>query len=228
MFGHQNDDSSQQDQSASNPPLVIPDEATTSAAVSDQPVDTSTAAPEAQASATDSFTPEAAMPAAPADSAAAPPAADDSSPQGSDDPAWQHPGTPLNDTQPINDVISPAGGFPKPPSFPAAALHTAVGTDDSTFVGADDSTTHELIDVKQQALGELSPLIDQLNQTPEERFRTLMMMIQASDDQHLIKDAFTAAHNIEDEKARAQALLDVVNEINYFTQQPAAEAQPEA
>ena len=89
----------------------------------------------------------------------------------------------------------------------------------------DDSVTHELIDVKQQALGELSPLVDQLDQSPEERFHTLMMMIQASDDQSLIKAAFAAAHDIKDEKDRAQALLDVVNEINYFTQQPPADDQ---
>jgi len=44
------------------------------------------------------------------------------------------------------------------------------------------------------------------------------MMIQAADDQSLIKDAYEAAQNINDEKARAQALLDIVNEINYFTQ----------
>ena len=46
-----------------------------------------------------------------------------------------------------------------------------------------------------------------------------MMMIQASDDQSLIQDAYEAARRITDESKRAQALLDVVNEINYFTQQ---------
>ena len=45
-----------------------------------------------------------------------------------------------------------------------------------------------------------------------------MMMIQASDNQDLVKDAFEAAQKISDEKEKAQALLDVVNEINYFTQ----------
>jgi hypothetical protein len=81
----------------------------------------------------------------------------------------------------------------------------------------DESTTHELIEIKQEALTELSPLVDELDQTPEERFRTLMMMIQASDNQHLVKDAYAAAHSIEDEKVRAQALLDIINEVNYFT-----------
>lgn len=83
---------------------------------------------------------------------------------------------------------------------------------------ADSSiSSDDLIDIKQQALAELSPLVDQLDQTPEERFRTKMMMIQSTDNQALIRDAYDAAQQITDEKARAQALLDVINEINYFT-----------
>jgi len=46
-----------------------------------------------------------------------------------------------------------------------------------------------------------------------------MMMIQATDDKSILPKALDAAKAIEDEKVRAQALLDVVNEINYFTQQ---------
>lgn len=77
----------------------------------------------------------------------------------------------------------------------------------------------ELLNIKQGALQQLSPLVGHLDQTPEEKFRTTMMMIQASDDQSLIKEAYEAAQKISDDKARAQALLDVINEINYFTQQ---------
>jgi hypothetical protein len=80
------------------------------------------------------------------------------------------------------------------------------------------SDTKELLDIKQQALQQLSPLVDHLDQTPEEKFRTTMMMIQAADNDALIKQAYDAAQAITDEKARAQALLDIVNEINYFTQ----------
>ena len=76
----------------------------------------------------------------------------------------------------------------------------------------------DLLDIKQQALSQLSPIVKNLDQSPEERFRTTMMMIQASDDQTLIKQAYESAQDITDEKKRAQALLDIVNEINYFTQ----------
>lgn len=90
--------------------------------------------------------------------------------------------------------------------------------------------TDDLLDLKQDALQQLTPLLGHLDQTPEEKFRTTMMMIQASDNQSLLKTAYEAAQAITDEKTRAQALLDVVNEINYFTQaaQEQTPDQPEA
>jgi hypothetical protein len=80
------------------------------------------------------------------------------------------------------------------------------------------SADSDLLDLKQKALQDLSPLVGQLDQTPEEKFHTTMMMIQANDNKELLSDAYTAAQAITDDKARAQALLDVINEINYFTQ----------
>jgi hypothetical protein len=100
-----------------------------------------------------------------------------------------------------------------PPAFDGVA--PAPGAAAATAASADP----DLLELKQAALHELSPLVSHLEQSPEEKFRTTMMMIQASDDQSLLQAAFAAAKDIKDEKARAQALLDVVNEINYFTQQ---------
>lgn len=93
------------------------------------------------------------------------------------------------------------------------------GKPDSTATPALSAEASSLLEIKQQALKELTPLVDHLNQSAEEKFRTTMMMIQATDDQTLIARAYQAAKEITDEKTRAQALLDVVNEINYFTQQ---------
>jgi hypothetical protein len=87
------------------------------------------------------------------------------------------------------------------------------------------SNEDELLKLKQQALQSLAPLVDHLDQDPEAKFKTTMMMIQASDNADLIPEAYEAANKITDEKARAQALLDVVNEINYFTQQQQSGAQ---
>lgn len=80
------------------------------------------------------------------------------------------------------------------------------------------SSPTDLLDIKNEALHDLSPLVDKLDLEAEEKFKTVMMLIQASDDQTLIPKAYNLAKAITDEKAKAQALLDVVNEINYFTQ----------
>jgi hypothetical protein len=211
MFGHQNDDDDKkQDEDIKSQPT-----ATDSDAVSSPAEATSSPADSVPSSVNDPVSTDSDAPAPPDDTTLPTIAADDQ--------AWQHPGTPIDGTQSINGVVSPAGGFPKHPSFTPA---TTPSPDSSDPVDSDEPITHELIEIKQQALTELSPLIDELDQTPEERFRTLMMMIQASDNEQLVKDAYTAAHSIEDEKVRAQALLDIVNEINYFTQQPPIEDQP--
>jgi len=109
---------------------------------------------------------------------------------------------------------APTAGTPTPAPDPISS----VGGNDSTDTTSAVTDTNGLLDLKQDALQKLSPLLGHLDQTPEEKFRTTMMMIQASDNQALLKDAYEAAQGIEDEKTRAQALLDVVNEINYFTQ----------
>lgn len=79
----------------------------------------------------------------------------------------------------------------------------------------------DLEGIKKQALEQLSPLVSKLDQAPEERYKTLMMLIQASDNDSLISEAYEAAQKISDEKVRAEALLNIVNEINYFAQKNA-------
>lgn len=122
------------------------------------------------------------------------------------------PGAPAG---PLDDHTAPTV---EPTTAPAADLSTPEIPEHAT-TNAAPADTDGLLDIKQDALQQLSPLVGHLEQSPEEKFRTTMMMIQASDDHTLIKEAYDAAKQITDEKARAQALLDVVNEINYFTQQ---------
>ncbi|HET9174133.1 MAG TPA: hypothetical protein VFN56_02515 [Candidatus Saccharimonadales bacterium] len=123
---------------------------------------------------------------------------------------------------PFNPALPPADAQPTlaagAPSMGDDSAHsTDTPANDSTNASSTDTNT--LLDIKQQALQQLSPLVGHLEQSPEEKFRTTMMMIQASDDQSLIKTAYEAAQAISDEKTKAQALLDIVNEINYFTHQ---------
>lgn len=132
---------------------------------------------------------------------------------------------PAPQTYDSGDGFLPTPGDPAVASpQPAPVADDSVVAPDASGDGADStalpaSEDHgQLLDIKQQALQQLSPLVGHLEQNPEEKFRTTMMMIQASDNHELIKEAYAAAQQITDEKTRAQALLDIVNEINYFTQ----------
>src|SRR6185312_4371659 len=107
---------------------------------------------------------------------------------------------------PDSTIATPTADDDMPPYEPA-------DSSDNTSASARDmhaQTPEELINIKQEALQSLKPLVSHLDQTQnaEERFRTRMMMIQASDDQSLIPEAYEAAKAIEDDKVRAQALLD--------------------
>ena len=82
----------------------------------------------------------------------------------------------------------------------------------------EDVNSDELLRIKQEAIQKLAPMVGHLDQKPDDEFRTTMMMIQATDNAQLIPAAYAAAQKMTDEKSKAQALLDIINEINYFTQ----------
>lgn len=103
------------------------------------------------------------------------------------------------------------------PAPPATTVFADEEDEDSQYLPSVDHA--KLADLKQQALDHLEPLADHLDGTPEETFKTTMMMIQANDNHTLLEKALSAAKKIEDDKVRAQAMLDIVNEINYFSQQ---------
>jgi len=127
-------------------------------------------------------------------------------------PAHNNPiGAPPPDTAPAS-VPMPASA---PAAFTVPPLPSEPGP--SPAVSADPPAGDDLLDLKQQALHSLQPLVSHLDQSPEEKFKTTMMLIQATDNSELVKEAYETANKISDEKTRAQALLDVVNEINYFT-----------
>jgi hypothetical protein len=129
----------------------------------------------------------------------------------------------MSDSVPTQDqdIDQPSGAPPTTGAELPAVVPPVSSTPSPVSVSSND-----LLSIKQQALQQLSPLLGHLDQPPEERFRTTMMMIQASDDSNLLQAAYAAAQQIPDEKIRAQALLDVVNEINYFTQHDDGASEP--
>jgi len=132
---------------------------------------------------------------------------------GNSEPAVIHE-NPFNDNSgaatvsPTQQPIAPSAAAATMPEPAAASPPSPAGP---------SATDDSLVELKQEALQSLQPLVSHLDQTPEEKFKTTMMLIQATDNPSLVKEAYQSANQITDEKARAQALLDVVNEINYFT-----------
>ena len=135
-----------------------------------------------------------------ADAAAAAPTADDTTPAA--------PEAPVAPELP-DPVETPAMPLPEP-AMSAAPVTTMSGGSD-------------LDSIKQEALGELRPLVDKLDVTPEEKFDTYLLLLRSTDDKALIAPAHEAARNIVDEARRAQALLDIIKEIDFLsgTGQPA-------
>jgi hypothetical protein len=120
-------------------------------------------------------------------------------------------------TNPFAESDAPVPPTEAPSQTAAAAPPALASVPDPTPLATSPAPADDLLNIKQQALQNLQPLVSHLEQPPEEKFKTTMMLIQASDNAALVKQAYEAASQITDEKARAQALLDVVNEINYFT-----------
>ena len=109
---------------------------------------------------------------------------------------------------------------PEEPEVPAFSLPQP-----TTTVAPLTTDTTGLDDIKKNALEELRPLIDRVDLPAEEKFDTYLMLIRSTDDSALIGPAHAAAQGIADETRRAEALLDIIKEIDYLSrgsQQPTA------
>jgi len=81
----------------------------------------------------------------------------------------------------------------------------------------EENATESLESIKRDAIIELRPLVDKLDLSPEEKFDTYLLLIRSTDDVTLIAPAHEAARNIADEAKRAQALLDIIKEIDFLS-----------
>jgi hypothetical protein len=124
--------------------------------------------------------------------------------------------------------VAPLPEPPTPVDPPVMSLPDAIvapESDTQTTTLATGLTGESLDTIKQDALTELRPLIDKLDVSPEEKFDTYLLLLRSTDDKALIGPAHEAARLITDEARRAQALLDIIKEIDYLSgaNQPAAQ-----
>ncbi|MDX2776357.1 hypothetical protein PV379_03240 [Streptomyces caniscabiei] len=121
-------------------------------------------------------------------------------PVATDTPAPEAPAAP--EAPEIPDMPDPVASAPAPGPAPVAPATPMSG---------------DLEAIKKDALSELRPLVDKLNVSAEEKFDTYLLLLRSTDDQALIAPAHEAAKSITDEARRAQALLDIIKEIDYLS-----------
>lgn len=109
--------------------------------------------------------------------------------------------------------LPPLPDLPPEPA-PESVAQPKPAKTSNTVVPAANS---DLDSVKNEAIKELRPLVDKLNISAEEKFDTYLLLIRSTDDKTLIAPAHEAAKNIADESRRAQALLDVIKEIDFLS-----------
>lgn len=81
----------------------------------------------------------------------------------------------------------------------------------------------DLEGIKQSAINDLRPLVDKLDLPEDEKFSTYLLLIRSTNDSTLIAPAYEVAKTIADDTKRAQALLDIVKEIDFFNNPPVAQ-----
>lgn len=119
---------------------------------------------------------------------------------------------------PSVDSIAPPPSVEETPEISPVVEPQAPQESPSSMASSTPSSNPELDSIKLEALNELRPLVDKLDVSPEERFDTYLLLLRSTDDKELIAPAHDAAKNISDEARRAQALLDIIKEIDFLNQ----------
>lgn len=155
------------------------------------------------------------------------------------------PDMPSVEAAPLEDTLAPTMQFEETPAVSLASISPTptvapdapivfggvgsptapapVSTLPTPTLAAPSPALSNLDSIKNDALNELRPLIDRVDLPAEEKFDTYLMLIRSTDDPSLIGPAHVIAQGIVDEKRRAEALLDVIKEIDYLSrkdQQP--------
>lgn len=136
--------------------------------------------------------------------------------------------TPGDATPAMSEIAAPVAPGTPPPAVPAAddtaaveppAVEPVLPAIPEPVAPMPLAPAGDLDAVKQDAITELRPLVDKLTLAPEEKFDTYLLLIRSTDDKSLVAPAHEAAKAITDETRRAQALLDIIKEIDFLSGQ---------
>lgn len=139
--------------------------------------------------------------------------------------------TPAVPTPPMPAAPAPTdAAAPEPLIQPKMPAMPSFNFDESMIPGmaAPAMANNNLDGIRKDALMELRPLVDKLDLAPEEKFDIYLLLLRSTDDTALIAPAHEAAKNIADESKRAEALLDVIKEIDFLSTNPPSASAPAA
>jgi hypothetical protein len=131
-------------------------------------------------------------------------------------PAGDSPAVPL--TPPADmPANAPSMPDPTPSAIPSPQDAQPTSTPPAGAPSTPPQPAGELGSIKNDALNELRPLIDHVDLPADEKFDTYLLLIRSTDDPSLIGPAHIAAQGITDEKKKAEALLNIIKEIDYLS-----------
>ena len=129
---------------------------------------------------------------------------------------------PLNNTNTVESVVEPTINETKPAleevTSQTNALNDALPVTNEPLP-EEETLDVSLLDVKNEAIEELMPILDHLKTDPEEKFNAYLLLLRSTDNKDLVKPALSMAKQITDEEKRASALLDIIKEIDYLSKE---------
>ena len=129
---------------------------------------------------------------------------------------------PLNNTNTVESAVEPTINETKPAleevTSQTNALADALPVTNEPLP-EEGTLDVSLLDIKNEAIEELMPILDHLKTDPEEKFNAYLLLLRSTDNKDLIKPALSMAKQITDEEKRASALLDIIKEIDYLSKE---------
>ena len=114
-------------------------------------------------------------------------------------------------------AAEPVAAEPETPEITLPPLPAQEEPEVEVTTAVESAPVSDLDAIKNKALDELRPLINRADLPAEEKFDTYLMLIRSTDDSSLIEPAHEAAQSITDETRKAEALIDIIKEIDYLS-----------
>jgi hypothetical protein len=115
----------------------------------------------------------------------------------------------LTNPDPVDIAATPAPEAPVAPEVTAPVAEPVV---DFSAMPELNATPATFSDVKEKMIRDLLPIIDKVNVEPEKKFELYKHVISKTHDQAMVADAYAAIKDLADEKAKAEALLFLIDE----------------